>query len=132
MIQMKIKILCIIACLVIGVSAFLPYFSVSGLGVTVSKSLKDSNDWIYILIIAGAALVFSIIGKYLPVIFLGMASLAMFFIENNSITTNLGKEIDALARSLIQNNMGYYFLLVGSISLIIFAVLGLAGIGRKK
>ena len=129
---MKIKILCIIACLVIGVSAFLPYFSVSGLGITVSKSLKDSNDWIYILIIAGAALVFSIIGKYLPVIFLGMASLAMFFIENNSITTNLGKEIDALARSLIQNSMGYYFLLVGSIALIIFGVLGLAGIGRKK
>ena len=129
---MKIKILCIIACLVIGVSAFLPYFSVSGLGITVSKSLKDSNDWIYILIIAGAALVFSIIGKYLPVVFLGMASLAMLFIENNSITTNLGKEIDALARSLIQNNMGYYFLLAGSIALIIFAVLGLAGIGRKK
>ena len=129
---MKIKILCIIACLVIGVSAFLPYFSVSGLGITVSKSLKDSNDWIYILIIAGAALVLSIIGKYLPVVFLGMASLAMFFIENNSITTNLGKEIDALARSLIQNSMGYYFLLVGSIALIIFGVLGLAGIGRKK
>ena len=129
---MKIKILCIIACLVIGVSAFLPFFSVSGLGITVSKSLKDSNDWIYIIIIAAAALVFSIIGKYLPVVFLGMASLGLFFIENNSVTTNLGKEIDALARSLIQNNMGYYFLLAGSIALIIFAVLGLAGIGRKK
>ena len=129
---MKIKILCIIACLVIGVSAFLPYFSVSGLGITVSKSLKDSNDWIYIIIIAGAAFIFSVLGKYLPVVFLGMASLAMFFIENNSITTNLGKEIDALARSLIQNNIGYYFLLVGSIALIIFAVLGLARIGRKK
>ena len=129
---MKIKILCIIACLVIGVSAFLPYFSVSGLGITVSKSLKDSNDWIYIIIIAGAAFIFSVLGKYLPVVFLGMASLAMFFIENNSITTNLGKEIDALARSLIQNNIGYYFLLVGSIALIFFAVLGLAGIGRKK
>ena len=131
MIRMKIKILCIIACLVIGVSAFLPYFSVSGLGITVSKSLKDGNDWIYIVIIAGAAFIFSILGKYLPVIFLGMASLGMFFIENNSITTNLGKEIDALARSLIQNSMGYYFLLAGSIALIIFAVLGLAGMGKK-
>ena len=129
---MKIKILCIIACLIIGVSAFLPYFSVSGLGITVSKSLKDGNDWIYIVIIAAAALVFSLLGKYLPVVFLGMASLALFFIENNSITTNLGKEIDALARSLIQNSMGYYCLLVGSVALIIFAVLGLAGTGRKK
>lgn len=27
--------------------AFIPYFSVSGFGVTVSKSLKDGNDWIF-------------------------------------------------------------------------------------
>lgn len=127
----SLKILCIIASLIICVSAFLPYFSVSGLGVTVSKSLKDSNDWIFVVIISAAALVFSIIGKYLIVVFLGMASLVMFFIENNSITTNLGREMDALARSLIQNSMGYYCLLIGSITLIIFSVLGLAG-SRKK
>ena len=119
------KIVCIVACLVIGFSIFLPYFSVSGFGVTVSKSLKDSNDWIFAVIIASAALIFTILGKYLPVVFLGMASFALFFIENNSITTNMGKEIDALARSYIQHDLGYYFLLVGSIALIIFAVLGL-------
>ncbi len=129
--KMCLKILCVIASLIICVSAFLPYFSVSGLGVTVSKSLKDGNDWIFVVIISAAALIFSIIGKYLPVVFLGMASLVMFFIENNSVTTNLGKEIDALARSLIQNNMGYYCLLIGSITLIVFAVLGLAGTRKK-
>ena len=101
------RILCIIACLVIGVSAFLPYFSVSGFGVTVSKSLRDGNDWIIVVIIASAALIFSVIGKYLFTVFLGLASLVMFFVENNSITTNLGKEIDALARSLIRNDLGY-------------------------
>lgn len=120
------KTLCIIACLVIGISAFLPYFSISGLGVTVSKSLKDGNSWIFVIIIASAALILSILGKYLPVVFLGMASFVLFFVENNSITTNLGKEIDALARVLIHNNLGYYCLLIGSISLIVFAVLGLA------
>ena len=125
------RILCIVACLVIGVSIFLPFFSVSGLGVTVSKSIRDGNYWIYLLIISAVALAFSALGKYLPVFFLGIASFVMFFIENNSITTNLGKEIDALARSLIQNSMGYYFLLVGSISLIVFAVIGLAGRTRK-
>lgn len=124
--KFSLKILCIIASMIICVSAFLPYFSVSGLGVTVSKSLRDGNDWIIIVIISAAALVFSVLGKYLLVVFLGMASLVMFFIENNSVTTNLGKEIDALAKSLIQNSMGYYCLLVGSIALIIFAVLGLA------
>ena len=126
------KTLCIIACLVIGVSAFLPYFSVSGLGLTVSKSLRDGNGWIFALIIAAAALVLSLLGKYLPVVFLGMGALVLFFIENNSITTNLGKEIDALARSLIQNNAGYFCLLAGAAGLIIFSVLGLAESVRKK
>ena len=120
------RFLCIIACLLIGVSAFFPYFSVSGLGVTVSKSMRDGNNWIFLMIITAAALLFSAIGKYLPVFFLGVASLVLFIIENNSITTNLGKEIDALARSVIQKNIGYYFLLIGSIAMIIFAVLGLA------
>ena len=125
------KTLCIISCLVIGISAFVPYFSISGLGVTVSKSLKDGNGWIFAIIIATAALVFSILEKYLPVVFLGMASFVLFFVENSSITTNLGKEIDALARVLIHNNLGYYFLLVGSSALTVFSVLGLAGMRRK-
>lgn len=126
------RILCVIACLVIGVSAFLPYFSVSGFGVTVSKSLRDGNDWIVVVIIASAALIFSVAGKYLFTVFLGLASLVMFFVENNSITTNLGKEIDALARSLIRNDLGYYCLLVGSAALIVFSILGLALTGRNK
>ena len=125
------KTLCIISCLVIGISAFVPYFSISGLGVTVSKSLKDGNGWIFAIIIATAALVFSILEKYLPVVLLGMASFVLFFVENSSITTNLGKEIDALARVLIHNNLGYYFLLVGSSALTVFSVLGLAGMRRK-
>ena len=130
--KLKWRILCVIACLIIGISAFLPYFSVSGFGVTVSKSLRDGNDWIFVVIIASAALIFSVAGKYLFAVFLGFASLALFFIENNSITTNLGKEIDALARSLIQNDLGYYFLLMGSIALITFSVLGLAWAGQNK
>ena len=76
--KLCLKILCVIAGLIICVSAFLPYFSVSGLGVTVSKSLKDGNDWIFVVVISAAALLFSIIGKYLPVVFLGMASLVFF------------------------------------------------------
>lgn len=120
------KGLCIVACLVIGLSVLLPFFSVSGLGITVSKSLKDGNDWIYAIVIAAAAIVLSLLGKYLPVAFLGAASLGFFFIEKNSVTTNLGKEIDTIAKSIIQNEAGYFFLLIGSIALIVFAVLGLA------
>ncbi len=103
----------------------LPYFSVSALGVTVSKSMMDGNDGIYVLIITVAALVFSVLGKFAPVIILGLGSFGLFFLENNSVTTNLGKEVDAITRALIQKGLGYYFLLIGSIALIIFAVLGL-------
>ena len=120
------KILCIAACLVIGLSVTLPYFSVSGLGLTVSKSLMDGDYGIFVLIVAGAALVLSVLGQYLFTALLGLASLGLFFLQNGSVTTNLGKEIDALARSMIQNGYGYYFLVVGSVALIVFSVLGLA------
>lgn len=124
--KLWIKIICVTACLLIGVSVILPYFSVSGLGITVSKNLWENRDGIFVLIIAAAALAFSVLGKYLPVAFLGVAAFVMFFIENNSVTTNLGKEIDALARTLIRNDFGYYCLLIGSVVLIVFSVLGLA------
>lgn len=120
-----IKLLCICASLIIGISVILPYFSVSGLGVTVSKNLMDGRDGIFIIIVAAAALVFSLLGKYAITVFLGMSSFGLFFLENNTVTTNLGKEIDALARSMIQNNLGYYCLLIGSIALIVFSVFGL-------
>ena len=120
------KILCIAACVVIGLSVTLPYFSVSGLGLTVSKSLMDGDYGIFVLIVAGAALVLSVLGQYLFTALLGLVSLGLFFLQNGSVTTNLGKEIDALARSMIQNGYGYYFLVVGSVALIVFSVLGLA------
>ena len=120
------KILCIAACVVIGLSVTLPYFSVSGLGVTISKSLMDGDYGIFVLIIAGVALVLSMLGQYLFTALLGLLSLGLFFLQNGSVTTNLGKQVDALARSMIQNGYGYYFLLVGSVALIVFSVLGLA------
>lgn len=125
------KALCIISCAMIGTSVILPYFSVSGLGLTVSKKLMDSGDGIILLIIACVALVLSLFGKFFPVVFLGGASLVFFFVENNKVTTNLGKEIDALARTMVQNDIGYYCLLVGSIALMAFSVFGLAG-GKNK
>ena len=120
------KILCIAVCVVIGLSVTLPYFSVSGLGLTVSKSLMDGDYGIFVLIVAGVALVLSVLGQYLFTALLGLVSLGLFFLQNGSVTTNLGKQVDALARSMIQNGYGYYFLLVGSVALIVFSVLGLA------
>ena len=119
------KVLCICACLLIGISVVFPYFSVSGFGLTLSKNMMDGSDGIYILIIAAVAFVLSVLGKFAPVIFLGMASFGLFFLENNSVKTNLGKEMDAIAKAMLQKGLGYYCLLIGSIALIVFAVLGL-------
>ena len=90
----------------------------------------DGSDGIYILIIAAVALVLSVLGKFAPVIFLGMASFGLFFLENNSVKTNLGKEVDAIAKAMLQKGLGYYCLLIGSIALIVFALLGL--IDKKR
>ena len=87
----------------------------------------DSWEGIAALVIAAGALLFSALKKYLPAAFLGMAAFGLFFIENNSLTTTLGKEVDALARTMISNDLGYYGLLAGSVALVVFAVIGLAG-----
>ena len=117
------KILCVAACLVIALSVTLPYFSVSGLGVTVSKSLMDGDYGIFVLIVAGVALVLSVLGQYVFTALLGLVSLGLFFLQNNSVTTNLGKQADALARSFLQHGYGYYFLLAGSVALMVFSLL---------
>ena len=74
---------------------------------------------------AGVALVLAVLDHYETTICLGFASLGLFFQHNSLLNTNLGSEIDALARSLIQKGYGYYFLMVGSIALIGFSVMGL-------
>lgn len=123
---MSKKNLCLFASVLVGISAFLPYISVSFLGSSLSKSLFDGGDGIIIIIIAVIALICSFSEKYIPVILMGAASLCLFFVENNSVTLSLSK-VDqasaAIAKSMIQNGAGYYCLLIGSIALILFGIL---------
>ena len=123
---MSKKNLCLLASVIVGISAFLPYISVSFLGSSLSKSLFDGGDGIIIIIIAVIALICSFSEKYIPVILMGAASLGLFFVENNSVTSSLSK-VDqasaAIAKSMIQNGTGYYCLLIGSIALILFGIL---------
>ncbi len=123
---MSKKNLCLFASVLVGISAFLPYISVSFLGSSLSKSLFDGGDGIFIIIIAVIALICSLSEKYVPVIFMGAASFVLFFVENSSVTSSLSK-VDrasaAIAKSMIQNGAGYYCLLIGSIALILFGYL---------
>ena len=114
------KNICIIACIIIAVSAFLPYLSASFLGASLSKSLIDGGDGIFVIIIAAIALLCTFKEKYVPVIVCGAASLALFFLENTNIENNMRGAND-FARAMLQKGTGYYLLLGGSIALIVFA-----------
>lgn len=116
---MSKKNLCIIASVVIAISAFLPFASVSFLGSKVSKSLIDGGDGYFVLAIALIALICSLNEKYIPTVISGAISLVLFIVENKSFTSSL--EDDDLLRALIQNEAGYYMLLIGSIALMVFA-----------
>lgn len=123
---MSKKNLCIISSLVIGISALLPYLSLTLLGASLSKSLLDGGDGYFVIAIAVVALFCSLKEKYIPAIIMGAASLGLFFLENNNVASNLktGNSMSsAIARSMIQNSAGYYCLLAGSIALIVFGIL---------
>ena len=123
---MSKKNLCVISSLVVGISAFLPYLSVSLFGSSLSKSLIDGGDGYIVIIIAAIALISSFSEKYIPTFIMGIASLGLFFLENNHVASNLNtvdSRTSAIAKSMLQNSAGYYCLLIGSIALIIFGVL---------
>ena len=121
------KGLCIFASLVIGISVFFPYLSASFLGSTMSKALIDATDGYIILAIAAVGLLASVFEKYILSLVAGAASLIAFFIENGSLSKGMAgmDSLSAeLAKSMLQNGMGYYLLLIGSIALILFSILG--------
>ena len=119
------KILCIAACVVIGLSVTLPYFSVSGLGLTVSKSLMDGDYGIFVLIVAGIALVLSVLGQYMYTAFAALACVVLSILQNQSLTVDFSKVVDGVVKSMIDHGPGYYCLLAGSAALAVFSVIGL-------
>ena len=123
------KSLCILSCILVGISVFFPYISVSFFGASMSKSLIDGSDGIIIIIIAVIALICSACEKYIPSIINGILAFLIFVLENANVSSNLG-EGNELARSMLQNGAGYYMLLIGSIALVFFSIIGLKD--RKK
>ena len=119
------KILCIAACVVIGLSVTLPYFSVSGLGVTISKSLMDGNYGIFVLIVAGIALVLSVLGQYMFTAFAALACVVLAILQNQSLTVDFSKVVEGVIKYMVDHGLGYYFLLAGSAALAVFSVIAL-------
>ena len=123
------KYICIGASVLIAISAFLPYLTVSAFGYSASASLTNGADGYILLAIAAVGLIFSALEKYIPAIVAGIASLVLFFIENGHVAKSLSGA-NSLARSYLHNGIGFYTLLIGSLVLIVFGFL--AWNDRKK
>ncbi len=116
------KILCIISSALIGISAVLPYVSVSFLGTTMSKSLLDVGDGYFLIGIALVGIICAIKRANILTTLAGVAALALFFLENSTISKNLDSG-NEFARQMLQHGTGYYCLVIGAVALIASAVL---------
>ena len=124
--KLILKLLCILACGVIGLSVVVPFISASPLDVTVSKNLMDGGHGTIVLIIAGVGLVASLFGWFFLSALADVAAFVMFFIEKGAVRDILGiKEVDALVKLVTQNGTGYYLLLVGAIALVAVSIVGM-------
>ena len=124
--KLILKLLCILACGVIGLSVVVPFISASPLDVTISKNLMDGGHGTIVLIIAGVGLVASLFGWFFLSALAGVAAFVMFFIEKGAVRDILGiKEVDALVKLVTQNGTVYYLLLVGAIALVAVSIVGM-------
>ncbi|MCR5428308.1 MAG: zinc ribbon domain-containing protein [Lachnospiraceae bacterium] len=122
----KPNLIGIIASVLIGISVFMPFASASIFGTTISTALIDGVDGVIILIIAAAALLFSIFGLNIPVIVMGAISVVCFFIDSSA----LDKDADHLLQSMIQKGSGYYLMIIAAFALTIAGIIGL--LSKKK
>lgn len=120
----KMNIFGIIASVVLLLSAFLPFVSVNIFGSSLSASLMDGGDGIIVIAFAIAGIVFSLLGIDIVVIITGVAGIIIFFVENSQFSEVASDdEFGALASAMIDKGPGFYFLLLGSICLIIAGII---------
>ena len=120
----KMNIFGIIASVVLLLSSFLPFVSVDVFGSSLSASLMDGPDGIIVIIVAIAGIVFSLLGIDIATIIAGAVAMIIFFVENAQFSEATGDdEFGALAAAMIDKGAGYYFLLLGSICLIIAGII---------
>ncbi len=114
----------IIASVVLLLSSFLPFVSVDVFGSSLSASLMDGPDGIIVIIVAIVGIVFSLLGIDIATIIAGVVAMIIFFVENAQFSEVTGDdEFGALAAAMIDKGPGYYFLLLGSICLIIAGII---------
>ena len=91
-----------------------------------SVSLIDGGDGVIVIILALVGIVFSVLGKNIVVIVSGVISTLLFFVELAQMTSSYEDEfMNELASSMIHKGVGFYFLLIGAVCLIIAGIVGI-------
>ena len=116
--------ICKIACVLIAVSTFLPFVSLSIFGTNLSRSLMDGGDGPIFLAIAIIAYIFVMREKYIPSTILGLVSVGLFIFEKINLSSKIDTT-DKLAKSILRNDFGFYMLLVGSVALVVYSIFAL-------
>lgn len=132
----KSNVLGMVSGIMVILSLFLPFISVNILGTPLSESLMDGADEepiaiAFIVIIFGCVLL-AALGRNIPCIVVGILS-AWFFWEANSAYARYTNELDELTNgAIVQNGLGFYMLLLGSMGLILAGILGIIHKKDKK
>ncbi len=119
------KIFGVIEGIILLLSSFFPYISVTVFGVRVGKSMLEGGDGYIVIGFAIAAIIFAIVGKNEGVISFGVLSLGLLIFEEIYMKKNIDPEWYELAAALLRRGAGYYFLLIGSMGLIFSGIYGL-------
>lgn len=122
----KLNIIGIIGAIIAFISVFLPYATVSFMGISQSVSLQSAGgaDRFIVMAAAVVGLVLSVIGNPVGPTVGGIICVIMGFLENNSITTEMDK-LGVDLSEYISKGAGCYMLFVGGFIMIAGGVYGI-------
>ena len=127
----------IIASVVFGIAAFLPYVKITFLGKSESISLfGGSKLWGIIILLIGAVGIFlTITRQFSALLGVGAASLGMtiyWAVRFIKVIAGDNSWESRLAKDLMSYGVGYYFLWIGSIGMLAVGIYASVIAGRNK
>ncbi len=123
-VKRKINIFGIIAAAVVVLSVFLPFIELTARRSHDSASLINGSDGIIFLVVAAIAAVFSLVGLNIGTLCTGVVSLGLSVFEVIYSFNYKKSELDMLSAK-IHGKIGMYINLIGSILIIVAAIIGM-------
>lgn len=128
-VKRKINIIGIISGVIVMLGAFLPFISITVLGQKHSFGFMDETDntaGLLFVALAAISILLSVIGVNIFNIIAGLLSFAIFWSNHSSVIDEFNTAAWVQeASALLQRELGFYCLLVGSIGLIISGIIGM-------